>query len=198
MAAVLERAAPALAKKVRLNLGAGADHLPGWTNVDKFGCQDMSWDLEVTPWPWATSTVDEVLMKHVLEHLGATTDRFIAVVKELYRICKPGARIRIIVPHPRHDDFLGDPTHVRPITLDLLTLFAKDQCERWQRLGASNSLLALYHNVDLRVVEHSFGLDERWAKALADKRVTQEDIDHAARHYANVVKEIDVTLEVVK
>lgn len=185
-------------KPVRLNLGAGADLRVGWTNVDKFGSQDMMWDLESTPWPWATSTVDEVLMKHVLEHLGATSDKFIAIVKELYRICKHGARIRIIVPHPRHDDFLGDPTHVRPITLDLLTLFAKDQCERWQKLGASNSLLALYHNVDLRVVDHAYGLDDAWAKALADKRATQADVDHAARHYANVVKEIDVTLEVVK
>ena len=31
-----------------------------------------------------------------------------------------GARIQVNVPDPRHDDLLGDPTHVRPVTLDTL------------------------------------------------------------------------------
>ena len=37
-------------------------------------------------------------------------------MKELYRISCDQANIHISVPHPRHDDFLADPTHVRPIT----------------------------------------------------------------------------------
>ena len=52
-------------------------------------------------------------MKHVLEHLGRDTDTFLAIWKELYRVAAPGATVRIVVPHPRHQDFLQDPTHVR-------------------------------------------------------------------------------------
>ncbi|MBF0395018.1 MAG: hypothetical protein HQL38_20270, partial [Alphaproteobacteria bacterium] len=38
---------------------------------------------------------------------------FRAVMRELYRICRDGASITVTVPHPRHDNFIGDPTHVK-------------------------------------------------------------------------------------
>ena len=47
-------------------------------------------------------------------------------MKELYRICKNNSIIDIVVPHPRHDDFLSDPTHVRPITDMTLSLYDKE------------------------------------------------------------------------
>ena len=47
---------------------------------------------------------------------------FLGMMKELYRICRDGAEIEINVPHPRHDNFIGDPTHVRIITPDTLLI----------------------------------------------------------------------------
>jgi hypothetical protein len=38
-------------------------------------------DLEVTPWPWADSSVGEIRMSHVMEHLGATSNIFLNIVK---------------------------------------------------------------------------------------------------------------------
>ncbi len=103
---------------LKLNLGCGYNHLPNHINVDKFsGCKpDEIVDLEKTPWPWAENSVTEVYMAHVLEHLGQNPNVFLEIVKEVYRILSHDGIWKIIVPHPRHEDFLSDPTHVRAIT----------------------------------------------------------------------------------
>ena len=59
---------------LRLNLGCGEDHKPGYINVDKYGNPDVLHDLEEFPWPWDDESVEEILMKHILEHLGERTD----------------------------------------------------------------------------------------------------------------------------
>ena len=53
-------------------------------------------------------------MPQVLGHLGATTDSYLSIIKGLWRICRPGALLRIVVPHPRHDHYPNDLTHVLP------------------------------------------------------------------------------------
>ena len=112
---------------MKLNLGCGPKRMAGWVNVDKAAAfrPDQVVDLEEFPWPWPDASVDEILLNHVLEHLGQAPDSFIGVMKELWRVCKPGAPVRVHVPDPRHESFLGDPTHVRPVTLDTLALFSQ-------------------------------------------------------------------------
>ena len=100
---------------IKLNLGCGERHLDGYVNVDKFGTPDLCHDLETFPWPWDDLSVIEIQLIHVLEHLGQSTAVYLEIIKEIYRICQNGARIRIIVPHYRHQYFYDDPTHVRAI-----------------------------------------------------------------------------------
>jgi predicted SAM-dependent methyltransferase len=82
---------------MKLNLGSGG-RLPGYINVDirKEVNPDVVWDLEQTPYPWEDCSVDEILMVDTLEHLSFRKVR--DVVKELYRILKPGGKIFIQVP----------------------------------------------------------------------------------------------------
>src|SRR4051812_28847226 len=127
--------APAAVEGLKLNLGSGQNPKPGYINVDKFGSPDVTCDLEQFPWPWEDNSVGEVEMFHVLEHLGESTATFMGIIKELYRVCRDGAMMRISVPHPRCDDFLNDPTHVRPITPEVMSLFSKRLNEEWKRLG---------------------------------------------------------------
>ena len=77
------------------------------------------------PWTFSDNEIEEIIFIHSLEHMGAQEDIFLNIVKEIYRICKSKAVVQINVPHPRHDNFLGDPSHVRAITPQLLTLFSK-------------------------------------------------------------------------
>lgn len=182
----------------KLNLGCGVNLLPGYVNVDKFGEPDLRHDLETFPWPWPDNSVEEIRLQHVLEHLGASTDTYFGIVKEMYRVCAPGALIHIVVPHPRHDDFLSDPTHVRAVTPDGWGLFSKAKNREWVQAGHSNTPLAMYLDVDFEVVSVRFNIEPAWMEKLTTGAMSEADIHHALRTYNNVATEIVMVLKVVK
>jgi hypothetical protein len=138
---------------MKLNLGCGFNHSNGYVNVDKYDAvsPDVVYDLEILPWPWENNSVREIVLNHVLEHLGQTTDQFLGIIKEIYRICRDGAVIKITVPHPRHRTFLSDPTHVRPILLESLRLFSKEYCRYVDDRNHSDTQLAVYLDVDFKI-----------------------------------------------
>ena len=183
---------------MKLNLGCGHERLDGFVGVDKYGDPDLRCDLEQVPWPWETSTVDEVRLHHVLEHLGQSTDIYLNILRELYRVCRPDARVAITVPHPRHDDYLADPTHVRPILAESFQLLSRAKCLDWQRRGVSNTPLALYLDVDFEIERCDVMLDARWAEALQTGRMRPAEIDLMAQQMNNVIKQTTVVLRVVK
>lgn len=183
---------------MRLNLGCGQNMLDGFVNVDKHGEPDIRHDLEVFPWPWATSSVRAVRLNHVLEHLGRDPDVFIGIMRELYRVCAPEAAVQINVPHPRHDHFIGDPTHVRIVTPEVLSLFSKKNCAHWAKIRAANTPLALYHDVDFEIEERRIILDKPWSDMFDKGLISALKLDEALRKYNNVAKEIRMTLRVVK
>jgi hypothetical protein len=183
---------------MKLNLGCGSRHLPGYCNVDKHGEADQHWDLETFPWPWADNSVDEINMSHVLEHLGQQPQTFIRIMQEMYRVCRDGASVHVVVPHPRHDHFIIDPTHVRPILPDTLEMFSRAVNLQWQRAGASNTPLALYHNVDFEVVSVRKDLEEPYRTMFDQKQIPAEEVQRLELALFNVVSQIDIVLRVNK
>jgi SAM-dependent methyltransferase len=183
---------------LRLNLGSGQNPVVGYLNVDRYGTPDQHWDLEKFPWPWADDSVEEVLLTHVLEHLGGDPAVFICVMQQLYRVCRHDARVRIRVPHPRHDHFLTDPTHVRPILPATFTLFSRRLNQEWARAGNANSPLALYHGVDFEVEKYSLVLDEPWRSQLAAGTLSESDAEALVARHNNVASELAIVLRVVK
>jgi len=108
--------------KVRLNLGCGTRKLEGYINVD---CRrdvnpDLVWDLE-RPLPFGDNVVDEVYTSHTLEHIR----NLVGLMEEIWRICKPGAIVTIVVPYGLSDEGMRDPTHVRFFTLETFDYFDK-------------------------------------------------------------------------
>lgn len=185
---------------MRLNLGCGGRKFPDWINVDKFPTcgPDQVVDLEQFPWPWPDDSVDEVRMYHVLEHLGAETGVYLGIIKELYRVCRDNAAIHIIVPHPRHDDFLNDPTHVRPVTRESFYLLSQAANREWLANGAANTPLGLYIGVDLAVESATYELADPWNKLYEQKKLTPEELQQAIRLYNNVVKQLDLMVRAIK
>ena len=183
-------------EKLKLNLGCGNDLLSGFVNVDKFGTPDLILDLETFPWPWEENSVERVLLKHALEHMGESTGTYLDVIKELYRVCCHDAVIEIIVPHPRHDDFLNDPTHVRVVTPSGLSLFSKKLNHEWTKNRCSNTNLGLYLDIDLDIIGVHYVFDPVWEGILKDK----DDVfkDQLSKRYNNVIRESHILLKVVK
>lgn len=191
-------AAPNPTAPLKLNLGSGQNPLPGYVNVDKFGSPDVMWDLETFPWPWQDNSVDEIRLHHVLEHLGQAIGTYFGIVKELYRICRNGSIVEIAVPHPRHDNFLGDPTHVRPFTPESFTLYSKALNREWREKGYANSPLGLYLDVDFVIEEMQLDPEEPWASRFFSGEITEEQLRQAAMQFNNVISQIHVRWRAVK
>lgn len=185
---------------MKLNLGCGFNKLDGFVNVDKFDtCRpDLVMDLEVTPWQFETSAAEEVVFNHSLEHMGQETGTFLAMIKELYRVCKPGAKVQINVPHPRHDHFLGDPTHVRVVIPDTMQMFSKKANLHWKEIHAANTPLALYLGVDFEITQVEQVLEQKYMDLLEAGEITSEELQVIAKECNNIVAEYRITLEAIK
>jgi len=93
-------------KKVKLNIGAGGEHLLGFKtiDIDPTTKPDIVCDIE-KGLPFKDNSVDEIRCSHTLEHIN----NIIFVLREFYRVSKNGAEITIIVPLMDASDM----THVR-------------------------------------------------------------------------------------
>ena len=185
---------------MRLNLGCGLDRRIGYINVDNQPlCEpDTLADLEVFPWPFETSTASEILLVHVLEHLGERRETYLQIIQEIYRVSAPGAVIVITVPHPRHDDFLMDPTHVRPIIANQFFMFSKKKTRGWRNEGAANTPLADILNVDFDVLGVQSVPDDFWFAKLQTGEISSEDLALKAQNQVNIIKEVTIQLRAVK
>ena len=185
---------------MKLNMGCGQNKINGYLNIDKHSeCEpDLQFDLEKFPWPFKTNEVNEVLFNHSLEHIGADTNIFLNIMKELYRVCNNDAKIQINVPHPRHDNYINDPTHVRIITPQTFELFSKQNNILWEEINASNSPLAKYLDIDFETIEINQVLEPEYIEKLNNKELTQREIEKYIKELNNIVSEYRITLRVVK
>lgn len=83
---------------MRLNLGCGSDIRHGYVNVDfrELPGVDRVVDLSSFPWPFETSSCDEVLMFDFLEHFPYGSTSLILV--ECYRVLRPNGQLAVQVP----------------------------------------------------------------------------------------------------
>lgn len=180
---------------MKLNLGSGPDKLEGYVSVDydsKLN-PDYCLDIEKEKLPFEDNTVTTVLAHHIFEHLG---EGYFHVLQELYRVCEHGAILDIRVPHPRHDAFLADPTHRRPITPMGLQLFSKKFNAHCRKIKASASLLGEAFDVDFEILDWRYIPEDKYAQAFKDK--PQEFIEEYIAERNNVIKEFHIRLTVVK
>lgn len=98
-----------LASRDVLNLGCGRKHIKGAVNLDitPDTSPDVVHDLNQRPWPLPSNHFREVLAADVIEHL----DDVIASMEEIHRVCRPGAVVKISVPHFSCANAFTDPTH---------------------------------------------------------------------------------------
>jgi hypothetical protein len=185
---------------MRFNMGCGQNRQTGYVNVDAASAcnPDEIWDLEVTPWPWESGCAEAILFHHSLEHMGRDPKVFMAIMQEIYRIAAPDCEIQINVPHPRHDNFLSDPTHVRPISPATLRFFDRKLNESWAQTGEANTPLGLYLGVDFELTATALTPTRKYSAGMKSGEITRAQFDEAATFYNNVISEYRLTLRARK
>ena len=180
---------------MKLNIGAGDEKIDGFVSVDydKNCNPDYCFDIEKDPWPFEDNYVDEVIAHHVLEHLG---EGYFHVMQELYRVCKHGALIDILVPHHRHEYFADDPTHRRPITVAGMWLFSKKYNDVCKQSNARASRLGYYFGVDFEVVEYLEIPEDGYIKQFTGHPVEQVSV--YMREHNNIIVELQMKLVAIK
>ena len=184
----------------RLNLGCGFDKRDGWVNADCFSdCSpDLLIDIRETPWPIPSNEYDHILMKHVLEHVGAGFDEFARIMKELYRVLKTGGTLEIHVPHFRHDTWWSDPTHVRAFTALTFRMMSKRVNDDWIAQNANYTMIAHMLDIDFEIIEALQVYDPVWYQKLLEGQITSDEIRTLAQTQWGVVKELRFKLRAVK
>jgi SAM-dependent methyltransferase len=92
-----------------LDIGCGANKIAGAIGMDinPRTSADVIHDLDDLPYPFSDNAFDEVVGRHVIEHVRNPME----VVCELHRITRPGGLIRLVAPHWTNPDFATDLTH---------------------------------------------------------------------------------------
>lgn len=109
-------------EKVILNLGCGKTRIPGSIGVDSVPIDDFVdqvHDLDVLPYPFESSSADEIHLYHVLEHLHDPVKK----IEEMHRILKPQGVLYIRVPHFSSRGAFTDITHLRPYGFESFNCF---------------------------------------------------------------------------
>jgi ubiquinone/menaquinone biosynthesis C-methylase UbiE len=180
---------------MKINLGSGKKRFEGFKNVDDDPSVDPDFlvNLNTESLPFQDNSISEVKAHHILEHIG---DGFFFFLKELYRVCEHEAIIDVHVPHPRHDYFLGDLTHVRPITIENMRPLSKKWCDSQSYINSSWSGLANVLRVDFEIFEYSYKLDETFEKLYGN--LGEEEVNWLARAMNNSISEIHFKMMAIK
>jgi hypothetical protein len=147
-------------------------------------------DLGRGRWPWGDNSVDAAVASHILEHLPG--ESFFHFMRELYRVCKPGAAVELRLPWPRHDLYLNDPTHARPVLPATIIMFSLKYIDILEKEGKFLTSFAARNNVD-------FELDPK-VRYYFDPSVDTKDpeLDWKMKHLHNVVMEWGGIMRAIK
>src|SRR5262245_4846726 len=110
-----------------IDIGCGERKHSGSLGIDIASLGGVDIVADVTHGlPLKDCSVSGVYASHVLEHF----DDLVGVMGEIWRVCRPGARIYITVPHAS-SSFMAwrDPTHKRGLLLSTFSYFDRSTFE---------------------------------------------------------------------
>jgi SAM-dependent methyltransferase len=178
-----------------LDVGCGSNKYPGAIGVDNNPrtAADVIHDLGAVPYPFEENEFEEIISRHVVEHVPDV----MAFVTELYRITKPGGRIKLVTPHYTNPDWANDPTHRNHFNSYSFNVFMPDR-----------RVFDFYSQVNLRPVKTYVSLLSLWRALgieflvnLDQKMPKMRFLRKFWEHYLSYVfrgKELHFEFEVVK
>ena len=99
---------------MKLNIGCEFVKRKDCINIDVR--KDVGADVlcDVTKLAFKDNSIDSVYMHNLLEHISDT----LSVMEEVYRVCKHGAFVDIVVPHFSSRSAWATPDHVKAFALN--------------------------------------------------------------------------------
>jgi SAM-dependent methyltransferase len=178
-----------------LDIGCGTNKTPGAIGMDvnPRTDADVIHDLDDLPYPFVDDQFDEVIGRHVIEHVRDP----MGVMCELHRITRNGGIVRLVTPHWTNPDFATDLTHrnhlnsysFRNLT-DERAVFPFYTNVRFRQRAARVTVLNLWKLAGLELL---INLDHRFPSLRFIRKFWEQYLNAIARG-----KEIHFELEVVK
>jgi SAM-dependent methyltransferase len=178
-----------------LDIGCGANKVPGAIGMDvnPKTAADVIHDLDDLPYPFSDDEFDEVIGRHVIEHVRDP----MAVMSELHRITRNGGLVKLVAPHWTNPDFATDLTHRNHLNSYSFRNLTDDRAVfpfytdvRFRQLNARVTLLNLWK---LTGLEFLVNIDYRFPSLRFIRKFWEQYLNAIVRG-----KEIHFELEVVK
>jgi hypothetical protein len=127
------------AQSTVLDVGCGSAKHVGAFGLDirSNAHADLVHDLRSTPWPVPADHYEQVLCHDIIEHMSDTG----AFVREVYRVCAPGAVVEIRTPHFSSWYAYNDPTHLHSFGYFFLDHFTTENTTLSSGGGCSATLI---------------------------------------------------------
>jgi len=118
---------------IKVNIGCGKNKIKDYIGIDRedFG-QEYVRDLDFECLPFSNNSVDEILCKHLLEHIHD----FWFVADEMWRVLKPTGKALVIVPHKDSEGayYPGHKRYFNEFSFD--GMFDKEKVKHvWKKLS---------------------------------------------------------------
>jgi SAM-dependent methyltransferase len=177
-----------------LDLGCGARKVEGAFGIDavRLPGVDLVHDLESRPFPLPDDCADEVVLHHVLEHFADP----LPLMEEVWRLTRPGGRVRIRTPHYSGPYAWIDPTHRRAFTSQSFHYFGENGYSYYTRARFAVVAVRLKYLMEEELWPWPYWI---WGKAvqwLLDRHPTFGE--RFLCYLAGGIDELQVTLEAVK
>ncbi|MDX6384379.1 MAG: hypothetical protein QOK48_1952 [Blastocatellia bacterium] len=178
-----------------LDVGCGWNKTPGAIGIDSNprSHADVIHDLGILPYPFPNDEFDEVVCRHVAEHVPDV----MAFVTELFRITRSGGHIKITTPHYSNPDWPTDPTHRNHFNSYSFNCFIEERQVfpfytevRLRPIRTYVSLANLWRAIG---VELLVNLDQRWPGLRFTRKFWEFYLSYILRG-----KELQFEFEVVK
>jgi SAM-dependent methyltransferase len=150
-------------------------------------------DLDDLPYPFEAGAFDEVVGRHVIEHVRDP----MAVMCEIHRITRNGGIVRLVAPHWTNPDFATDLTHRNHLNSYSFRNLTEDDAVfdfytdvRFRQRPPRVTLLNVWKCTGL---EYLVNLDRRYPAMRFLRKFWEQYLNAIARG-----KEIHFELEVIK
>src|ERR1044072_7519687 len=189
------RAREELRERRVLDIGCGSNKVPGAIGMDinPRTAADVIHDLDDLPYPFDDHAFDEVIGRHVIEHVQ---DRM-EVIGELPRITRAGWLVNLVAPHWTNPDFATDLTHRNHLNSYSFRNLPADRAVfpfytdvRFRQLTVRVTILNLWKLTGLELL---INLDHRFPRLRFIRKFWEQYLNAVMRG-----KEIYFELEVVK